>query len=563
MEDDTTKKDANNQSSGQKAEKRKKKKRRGKASNLENQNSENKDSSSNPPQEAPLLTVSDILSNPNFDNKLPVNPNTSQPVNNINEKTEEESTKKRKKKKKKNEEETKEIKVESETKTGPMETVQDKITYKENNIKNEEICETIEVTKDNDSKIILNSKQEEKKSKPKRLKKEVINNNDITIPIKDINPLKLFEIDEDDDEINYLPGQKAYDLSVFLGSHKFIIQNKNFDKKFINLVKRKIIRFERNIFDLVDNDKFFILYELQLSENTDLSLSDLVTLDAIKSILASFPSVHLIIQISDEEFSNKNQNKYDNSTLKKFADEKLSKILIFLEIKSDDSENMRVHAFSTSQFKEINPEFENGKLKLREKVDVPKLKKLFNINDSNELLLDYPCYIAMAANPLIYTKYIPEIDSEYTCLIINSIFYMNRYQLCLDAAQVLGFNEPALIALKILPPLSGVNGKEANYDLDKENNILASDDDITLQKKIFETAHVENEAGYEEKDVIFQYLSFLENDNENFNLMKKKYEEGNKIEECKKRVLELVNDLLKVFKDNKGDNIDVNRIMIQ
>jgi len=302
---------------------------------------------------------------------------------------------------------------------------------------------------------------------------------------------------------------------------------------------------------------------LQLSENTDLSLSDIIILNAIKSILVSFPFVHLIIQISDEEFSNKNQNKYDNSTLRKFADEKLSKILTFLEIKSDDSENLRVHAFSTSQFKTINTEFENGKTKLKEKLDVPKLKKLFNINDSNELLLDYPCYLAVAANPSIYTKFIPEIDSEYTCLIINSIFYMNRYQLCVDAAQVLGFNEPALIALKILPPLSGVNGKEANYDFDKENNILASDDDSTLQKKIFETAHVEDEAGNEEKDVIFQYLSFLENDNESFNLMKTKYEEGNKVEECKKRVLELVNDLLRVFKDNKGDNVDINKIMIQ
>lgn len=444
-----------------------------------------------------------------------------------------------------------------------METVQDKITYKENNIKIEEKGETLEEIKDNDSKIILNSQKLEKKSKPKRQKKEVINTNDITIPIKDINPLKLFEIDDDDDEINYLPSQNAYDLSVFLGSHKFITQNKNFDKKFINLVKRKIIRFERNIYDLVDNDKFFILYELQLSENTDLSLSDIVTLDAIKSILASFPSVHLIIQIADEEFSNKNQNKYDNSTLRKFADEKLSKILIFLDIKSEDSEKTRLHAFSTSQFKSINTEFENGKKILKEKVDVPKLKKLFNINDSNELLLDYPLYLAMASNPSAYTKYIPEIDSEYTCLIINSIFYMNRYQLCLDAAQVLGFNEPAIIALKILPPLSGVNNKEANYELNNENNILTSDDDSTLQKKIFETAHVEDEAGYEEKDVIFQYLSFLENDNENFNLMKKHFEEGSNVKECKKRVLDLVNDLLKVFKDNKDNNIDVNKIMIE
>ena len=91
MEDDKTKKEDNNQSSGQKTEKRKRKKRRGKTSNLETQNTENKDSSGNPPPEIPLLTVSDIISNPNFDNKLPDNPNTSQPINNVTEKTEEES----------------------------------------------------------------------------------------------------------------------------------------------------------------------------------------------------------------------------------------------------------------------------------------------------------------------------------------------------------------------------------------------------------------------------------------------------------------------------------------
>ena len=562
------KKNENSKISEQKNEKRKRKKRRGKSSNTEPQNTENNVSSSNPQQETPLLTVSSIISNPNLDNKLPINPEISESNNKEKENKEEESESKKKKRKRKSKGETKEKedKTESQVQSGPLETVKEKITYKENNIKkdlnneNGEIKEEIIVIKEeNNSNNILKSKNIILKNDINNKKENKDIKSDI-IPSVNINPNELFEVDEDNGEIDYLEAQKAYDLSVFLGSHKFIRKNKNLDKKFIDLVKRKIIRFEKNIYDLIENDKFFILYELQLNENTNLSLTDIVTLNVIKSIFNSFPSIHLIIQISDEELSNKNPNKYDDTQIKNFSDEKLSKILIYLNINLD--ENNRVHAFSTQHFKEINTEFENEKIKLKEMVDKFRIRKLFNIKEENDLLLDYPCYLAVAANPSIYSQFIPEINSEYKCLIINSIFYMNRYHLCSDAAKILSFNEPSYIALKIVPPLKGVNGKESNFELEEEDIILSSDDNDSLKKKIFEVAN-EGE-GEEGKDVAFQYLGFLEEDNNIYDDMKKKFgEEESNSQDIKKRVFELINELFKVVKEKENDSIDLNKIMIK
>jgi len=77
--------------------------------------------------------------------------------------------------------------------------------------------------------------------------------------------------------------------------------------------------------------------------------------------------------------------------------------------------------------------------------------------EESEQVLEYPCCLAVAANPLVYSKYIPEITSDFKCLFINSIFFMNKYQLCFSASKVLSFQEPAALSLKILPPLKEIN----------------------------------------------------------------------------------------------------------
>ena len=64
------------------------------------------------------------------------------------------------------------------------------------------------------------------------------------IPSLDINPNELITVDKEDGEVDYLEAEKAYELSVLLVSHKLIKKCQNFDKKFTELVKREVIRYE-------------------------------------------------------------------------------------------------------------------------------------------------------------------------------------------------------------------------------------------------------------------------------------------------------------------------------
>ena len=68
------------------------------------------------------------------------------------------------------------------------------------------------------------------------------------------------------------------------------------------LLKRNLIFAERNLEKLNENQNFFILYELLLSENTSLCLSEIIILNIIKNIKQSNQKIHLIIQIADDEF---------------------------------------------------------------------------------------------------------------------------------------------------------------------------------------------------------------------------------------------------------------------
>jgi len=513
--------------------------------------------------ENPLVTVSSILTGEN--SKLPVKEKKEEEElergDDSDDAEQDQVRLRNKKKEEKSDEKSEEKNIPDLKEMGP---VNDQITYKPDDelelekIRNMGIKSEVEVT--DRSNFIKRANMVENDG-------ILIKDKNIgIIPSLEITPNELITVDEEDGEVDYLEAERAYELSVLLTSHKFIRKCKNFDKKFVELVKREVIRYEKNLIEIAKSDKFFILYELQVSQYGDLCLTDIATLNAIKSVLLSYTTTHLIIILSDEEFLNKNSGKYDYSLVKDFAAEKLANVLMFLNLDSNDEK--RVHAFSTKKFKSLNNEFETEKEKLKNAIDKPKLRKLFNLvtkeEEKNNLLLDYPCYLAIAANPSIYTKYIPEITSDYRCLIINSIFYMNRYHLCFDAAKFLSFNEPAVIALKIVPPLKGVNGKEAYSDIDEKNTILSSDEDILLNKKIMELAYGDENEKNPDKDISCQYLAFFEEDNDNYYNIIENFEKG-KIgnNDVRQKVYNLIKDLFNVFRENDINNIDTDKFMIK
>ena len=563
MKEEEEKYEISNQTPEQKNEKRKKKKRRGKTLSTG-------DNDQTP--ENALPTVSSIITGEG-DIKLPIDdaPKKIDEQNNEDEQNIQQGRPTRLRGRRKDQKEKENIEEKKEeinnlynisNQTKPM---NEQITYKPE----DDFPES-----NNIEQIDENEKKNLRKDMNKFFKRAQIvddeengnKGNNGTIPSKEIDPNELFIVDEDQGEINYLPGQKAYDLSVFLESHKFITKNEDISKKFVELVKRQTIRFERNLLELSENNQFFILYELQVSDQINLCLTEIATLNAIKYIFLAFPSVHLIIMFSDEEYYNKNSMKYENALIKEFCQDRLKNILLYLDLEPEDEK--RIHAFSTKQFKTKNKEFENQKNKLKPLLNKKWTRKLFNLTskeeERNDKFLDYPCYLAAAANPLIYKDYIPEITEEHRCLIINSIFFMNRYQLCFDAAKILSFNEPAVIALKIVPPLKGVNGREAFSDIDEENTILSSDENISLNKKLNELAYSDSENRNPNLDVPCQYLGILEEDNDNYYDMIKRFEER-KIDdsEVKKKIFSLVTDLFQIFREKDSSDIDTSKKMIK
>jgi len=387
------------------------------------------------------------------------------------------------------------------------------------------------------------------------------NENSCIYPEKEIDPKNLISVDEDDGEIDYLKAEQAYELSVLLESHKFIRNVKDFDRNFINLIRRQIIRYERNLYELsLNNNKFFILYELQLTNNSDISIMDIMILDTIKSILLSYPTVHLIIFIPNEKFLNDNKEKNDSSLTQNLARNKLANILIYLNL---DSENeKRIHAFSCESLKSKNEIFENQIKEFIKLINIERVKKLFNLEsnseEENDLIYEYPCSLSIAANPSLYTKYIPEITSDFKCLIINSIYNMNRHQLCFSAAKALSFPTPSLIAIKIIPPFTDNNNQENNL-------ILSSDENSIINNKIKEVFYNENGKNIN-YDIFCQYLAYLEENNEIYekiinNLEEEK--ENNISKDYIDKIAELVEDKFKIFKTKNIKDIDVNKILIE
>ena len=434
--------------------------------------------------------------------------------------------------------------------------------------KNEEKNHDNKNTKSNQTKGTKKNKKRKNKKEEKNgeknikekgdLKDDIDNNNILDdnsdkgiYPLKDIDPINLINVDEDDGEINYLKAEQIYELSVLLESHKFFRNVKNLDEKLIKLIKRKIVRYERNLYSLCDNNsdnKFFILYELQVTKNPSLSLMEIMILEAIKSFMVSFPDIHLIIFISDLEFLNdeKNSKEFNASLIANFSKEKLSNILLYLNFDSEIEK--RIHAISSTLLKVKSDLFQKQKDEFKKLINKKRTLKLFNlkpIKENIDLALDYPCYLSIAPNPMVYNEYIHEITSDFRCLIINSIYNMNRYELSFPASKVLSFKEPVIISLQIIPPL--------NEDL----MILYSDNDESIVNKINKMANKEN-INWE---IFCQYLSFLEENNEKYNQILKNYEENK--ENDNKYVVELIKNKFKNYEKKDIKDINLNKILIK
>jgi len=378
-------------------------------------------------------------------------------------------------------------------------------------------------------------------------------------------PPTIFKVDESG-TIDYTQGLDLYGIKNIKSNDENIKSSeiKGLDNILKLFIDKKVLCGGRNIEKLKSNKKIFLFYELIFNDHINLALNEIFILDIIKSLLKENPDLNLIIQIADDELYSKGKFKFNQ--VSKFAMEKLENVLKYLT--SEDTK-YKIHVFSNTSFRLKDNNYESLVSNFKMKVSYERLTKLFNITDDDPVsAIDYPCYIAMATNPSLYTQYIPELTNEYTCLIINSIYNMYRYQLGYDAAQECKFNEPILLATKIISPLTGTNGYECNYNSQDDITLLTGDEEKSLRKKIMKhsvsgsrgNGSMEDHkkfGGDVIKDISCQYLSFVEKDLSKYNEYIEKFGKGElSCGEIKDIMFKCVNEMFKVVRDSKNVNVN-------
>lgn len=378
-------------------------------------------------------------------------------------------------------------------------------------------------------------------------------------------PPTIFKVDESG-TIDYTQGLDLYGIKNIESNDENIKSSeiKGLDNILKLLIDKKVLCGGRNIEKLKNNKKIFLVYELIFNDHINLALNEIFILDIIKSLLKENPDLNLIIQIADDELYSKGKFKFNQ--VSKFAMEKLENVLKYLT--SGDTK-LKIHVFSNTSFRLKDNNYESLVSNFKMKVSFERLTKLFNITDDDPVsAIDYPCYIAMATNPSLYTQYIPELTNEYTCLIINSIYNMYRYQLGYDAAQECKFNEPILLATKIISPLTGTNGYECNFNSQDDITLLTGDEEKSLRKKIMKhsvsgsrgNGSMEDHkkfGGDVIKDISCQYLAFVEKDLSKYNEYIEKFGKGElSCGEIKDIMFKCVNEMFKVVRDSKNVNVN-------
>ena len=412
-------------------------------------------------------------------------------------------------------------------------------------------------------------KEKKEKVKEPKAKKEKQQQNETNKQKQEIMeseykvPPTIFQIDESG-LIDYKKGLELYDLKKIelgddnLKSSEIIGLNEIMN----SFLEKDILVGGKNLDKLKNNKNIFLFYELIFNNHTQLALNEIFILDIIKNLLEKNPDLHLIIQISDDDLYSKGKFKFHE--VSKFALEKTENVLKYI---STEKNKNQIHIFSNSSFRLKDTNFESIVSNFKMKISYEKVIKLFNITEDDPVsALDYPCYIAMATNPEIYTNYIPQIKKDFTCLIINSIYNMNRYQLAFDAAKICNFNEPILLATKIIPPLTGINGYECNFNFIDNLILLSGDERKTLENKIKKHAisgsrgsgSLEDHqklGGDVIKDIACQYLAFIEKNVEKYKETIDKFGKGQvTCGETKKMLVESADELFKIIREGKIDN---------
>ncbi len=187
-------------------------------------------------------------------------------------------------------------------------------------------------------------------------------------------------------------------------------------------------------------------------------------------------------------------------------------------------------------------------IKVAKKITFSSIKAAFGFNDSNNIGSIF--YTAMQTVPI----FLPNVLSgkKQRCLIPLGVDQDPHFRLSRDVIEKLGHKKPSIIHSKLMPPLTGIDGKIDSSGSNK--TILLTDKPKEVAKKINKyafsggqdtTEEHRKKGGNVEVDIACQWLKYFEEDDKKLEDIYNKYKKGELLSgEVKKILIDKINNFL-------------------
>ncbi len=194
-------------------------------------------------------------------------------------------------------------------------------------------------------------------------------------------------------------------------------------------------------------------------------------------------------------------------------------------------------------------------IKVAKKITFSTIKGAFGFNDSNNIGSIF--YTAMQTVPAFLPNALR--GENKPCLIPLGVDQDPHFRVGRDVIEKLGYHKPAILHAKMMPPLTGTEGKMSSSSAEKA--ILTTDDPKTVKKKINKYAFSGGQdtlekhrelGGNPDIDVAYQWLRYFEPSDEKLKEIEKDYRSGKLLSgELKAMLIEKINTFLAVHQQQR------------
>ncbi len=194
-------------------------------------------------------------------------------------------------------------------------------------------------------------------------------------------------------------------------------------------------------------------------------------------------------------------------------------------------------------------------IKVAKKITFSTIKSAFGFTDSNNIGSIF--YTSMQTVPV----FLPNVlrKENRPCLIPLGVDQDPHFRLSRDVVEKLGFHKPAVLHAKFMPAMTGPEGKMSSSNA--QSAILSTDDPKTVKNKINKYAFSGGQATLEEHrkkggnpevDVAYQWLRYLEEDDQKLEQWHKDYKAGKILSgEMKALLIERLNHFLQGHQERR------------